>query len=119
MDDHRIVAVEPEHSDLQRCPVAGRPDQHRQVFAHVDLVRRVADAMPDVGVRKPVFPRWLTDPHIDNLPCLIGTWGTSGRAVQAATRRYRYLLCLLVDRVPPGTNWRPRGHLSRGWQPTG
>jgi hypothetical protein len=33
MDDHRIVAVEPEHPYFQRRPVTGRADQHRQVFA--------------------------------------------------------------------------------------
>jgi len=50
--------------------VTGRPDQHRQVFVHVDLVGRIADAMPDVGVRNSVFPCWFADPHVDNLPCL-------------------------------------------------
>ena len=41
----------------------GWPDQHGQIFVHVDLVGSGADGAPDVGVADSVLASWLGDPQ--------------------------------------------------------
>jgi len=43
---------------------------HLNVIANVDLLGRIADAVPDISVGNAMFPGGPTETHTDNIPCL-------------------------------------------------
>lgn len=63
MDDNRVLAVEVEDPDLQRCAVTAGSDEHGQVIVHLDLADGGPDAMPDVGVAHAMLAGRYADPH--------------------------------------------------------
>lgn len=70
MDDDRVVAVDVKDADLQEGSVGGWSNEHRQILFQDDAAHSCADGVPDVRVDNTVFPRWLTNPHLDKIACL-------------------------------------------------
>ena len=70
MDDDRAIGGRAKDAELQWCAVSGRPDDHDQLIALTDRAHHVVDSVPDVLIGDAVLARWLSDPHLDNMPCL-------------------------------------------------
>lgn len=71
MDHDWVVAFDIEDANLQQRPINGWADQHHQVFIQKDSSHRVPNCMPYLHVGDPVLSRRLTDPHLDNIDCLL------------------------------------------------
>jgi hypothetical protein len=48
VDDHRVLAVQPQHSDLQQRTITGWPDQHAEIVIELDPPHAMAHRMQDV-----------------------------------------------------------------------
>jgi hypothetical protein len=70
VDQHGVVAIEVEHADLQERPVGGWSDEQGEVILEGDSPDGVTCGVQNVFVRDPVPPRWLSNPHGDNICCL-------------------------------------------------
>jgi hypothetical protein len=71
MDDDWVIAFDVEHADLEQCSVGRWADEHGQVIIQDHSSHGVANGVPYVSVENAVLSRWLTDPHPDNIACLV------------------------------------------------
>ena len=69
MDDNRVFTFQVKDPDLDERTIAGRADHDREVVIDV-LADRVVHRVLNVLVRDSVLTCWLTNPHLDKIPCL-------------------------------------------------
>jgi hypothetical protein len=55
VDDHGIVCVDAEQTDLKQVAVMGRADAHREIFVQMPLCDGVASRVEHVVVLMPCF----------------------------------------------------------------
>ena len=78
MNEDGVLAVDIKDADLQQRSVAGWPDQHRQLVVHDHAAHRGANRVQHVDIGNAVLTGWRTDPHADNLACLVTSVNDEG-----------------------------------------
>jgi type IV pilus assembly protein PilM len=75
VDHNRVVSLDVEYAHLQEGPIGRRADEHGQIVVQDDPPHCVAYRVPYVCVGDAMPPRWIADPHADNIACLSGVIG--------------------------------------------
>jgi hypothetical protein len=63
VDNHRVVSVDAEHTDLQQVAIAGGTNAHREVVIELPLRDGIANGVKHVLVSDAVLSSCLRGPH--------------------------------------------------------
>ncbi|MDA8281017.1 MAG: hypothetical protein M0Z63_11485 [Actinomycetota bacterium] len=88
VDGHRVLAVQPQHPDLQQRTITGWPDQHAEIVIELDPTHAMAHRMHDVLIGDAVLPCRLPDRRATPCSAVFGgtRWLLTGSSI-----RYRYM----------------------------